>query len=122
MRRCLIVDDSPIIRRVARLILERLRFEVAEADSVQAALDACKSQMPDVILLDWHMPGTPPLELLTALRSLGGEAKPFIVYCTTENDPMDISKAMHAGCDDFMLKPFTLADLEAKVATLQTAA
>ena len=54
MKSCLVVDDSKVVRMVARRILEDLDFEVEEAEDGQKALDACKRQMPDVILLDWN--------------------------------------------------------------------
>ncbi|KAK0338676.1 hypothetical protein LTR94_037594, partial [Friedmanniomyces endolithicus] len=55
-RTCLIVDDSRIIRKVARRILEDLAFEVQEAADGAEALEACVAAMPDVVLLDWQMP------------------------------------------------------------------
>ena len=56
MKSCLIVDDSKVIRKVARHILETLEFEVEEAGDGQEALSRCESKMPDVVLLDWNMP------------------------------------------------------------------
>ncbi len=122
MRRFLIIDDSPLIRKVAHLVLERMRFTVDEAESAQDGLAACRKAMPDYILLDWHLPGMSAFEFLHHLKGLGASSKPYVIYCTTENDPLDLSKAMHAGCEDVMLKPFTRADLEAKLNALSAAA
>ena len=56
MKTCLVVDDSKVVRMVARKILEELGFEVSEAEDGQVALDMSKKAMPDVVLLDWNMP------------------------------------------------------------------
>src|SRR3569832_1378499 len=68
MKSCLIVDDSKVIRKVARHILETLEFEVEEAGDGQEALSRCESKMPDVVLLDWNMPVMSGMEFLRLLR------------------------------------------------------
>ena len=117
MRRCLIVDDSDVIRRVARRILEDLRFEVLEAESGQEAIDLCSTAAPDAILLDWHMPGMMGIEAIAKLRSGLDDRKPYIVYAVTENDSSDITRALTAGASDYILKPFDRRDLESKFST-----
>jgi two-component system, chemotaxis family, chemotaxis protein CheY len=114
MKRCLVVDDSDVIRRVARRILESLGFQIEEAENGQEALKRCGEAMPDSILLDWHMPGMGVMELLRALRRGPDGHKAHIVYCTTENDRHDISRALAAGADDYLIKPFERAALSAK--------
>lgn len=122
MRRCLLIDDSPLIRKVARLVFERQRYTVLEAESAADALEHCGKEMPELILLDWYLPGSNALDLLKQLKAVAGTARPYIIYLTTENDPLDISRAMQAGCDDVMMKPFTRAELEAKLDSLPVAA
>jgi two-component system chemotaxis response regulator CheY len=118
MKRCLIVDDSPVIRKVARRILETEGYEIAEAENGQEALERVKRQVPDVTLLDWQMPVMGAHELLAALRvSLSGR-RPYIIYWTTENDPGDVARALAAGADDFMLKPFDRMDLVGKMSAV----
>lgn len=114
--RCLIVDDSSVIRKVTRRILERMKADVDEAENGQAALEMISQQLPDAIIVDWHMPVMGGLEFLNALRQSGATAtkKPFIIYTTTENDPVDISRALAAGADEFVLKPYTSEAIEAK--------
>ena len=56
MKHCLVVDDSAVIRKVARRILEELRFSSSEAENGREALDQCRKSMPDAVLLDWNMP------------------------------------------------------------------
>ena len=72
MKTCLVVDDSSVIRKVARRILEGLEFQIVEAEDGEQALDACRSKMPDAILLDWNMPKMDGYEFLRNLRRLPG--------------------------------------------------
>lgn len=122
MKRCLVVDDSNVIRKITRHILEDLNYEVAEAENGQEALDRCRGKTPDIIFLDWHMPVMPALEFLAALRVANSGKRPYIVYCTTENDAADISRAFAAGADDFMLKPFDRAMLVGKLSEIEAVA
>jgi two-component system, chemotaxis family, chemotaxis protein CheY len=116
MKQCLIVDDSSVVRKVARRIMEELDFNVAEAEEGAQALDMCRQAMPDLILLDWSMPVMDGVEFLLQLRKqLSGGDKPKVVFCTTENDVAQIAKAMRAGADDFLLKPFDRDIVEAKL-------
>jgi two-component system, chemotaxis family, chemotaxis protein CheY len=76
MKSCLIVDDSKVIRKVARHILETLEFEVEEAGDGQEALTRCEQKMPDVVLLDWNMPVMSGMEFLRLLRQRGHATSP----------------------------------------------
>lgn len=122
MSRCLIVDDSHIIRRVLRAILESLRFEVAEAENGEQALEQCHASLPDLIILDWQMPGMTTLEILAGLRSQFSKTRPRIIYMTTELDYADVSTIIAAGADDYLLKPFDRSMIEAKLADVYAAA
>jgi two-component system chemotaxis response regulator CheY len=113
---CLIVDDSKVVRMVARKILEGLNFAIAEAENGQLALDACKRQMPDVVLLDWNMPILDGLGFLKALRASDGGGQPIVVFCTTENDLSRIQEAIGAGANEYIMKPFDRDIIETKFA------
>jgi two-component system chemotaxis response regulator CheY len=76
MKQCLVVDDSSVIRKVARRILEDMNFEIVEAEDGQKALEECRKTMPDAILLDWNMPVMDGLEFLTSLRARGRRREP----------------------------------------------
>ena len=114
MKTCLIVDDSKVVRMVARKILEGLNFEIAEAEDGQQALDVCMDQMPHAVLLDWNMPVKNGLEFLQELRALEGVDQPIVVFCTTENDMSHIQEAIKAGANEYIMKPFDSDILEAK--------
>ena len=72
MKTCLIVDDSSVIRKVARRILEGLEFKIEEAEDGEQALDVCKRQLPEAILLDWNMPKMDGFEFLRVVASAAG--------------------------------------------------
>ncbi|MDB5621987.1 MAG: response regulator [Devosia sp.] len=114
MRSCLIVDDSSVVRKVARCILEDMDYIVDEAEDGQEAFDKCRQEMPDAILLDWNMPIMSGLEFLKHLRGYVGGHKPHVVYCTVENDIGAIAMALKAGASDYMMKPFDRTVLETK--------
>jgi two-component system, chemotaxis family, chemotaxis protein CheY len=104
--RCLVVDDSAVIRKVARRILEGMNFTILEAEDGSKALDVCAVTMPDAILLDWNMPVMDGYEFLKSLRKAENGDKPKVVFCTTENDVAHIARAMHAGANEYIMKPF----------------
>ena len=106
MKQILVVDDSAVIRKIARRILDSMRFSTTEANDGREALDACGATMPDGILLDWNMPIMDGFEFLTQLRRMPGGSKPKVVFCTTENDVSQIARAMHAGADEYIMQPF----------------
>ncbi|MDB5643523.1 MAG: two-component system response regulator [Hyphomicrobiales bacterium] len=114
MTHVLIVDDSPIIRKVARHVLQTLGFETVEANDGQAGLDACSQTMPDAVLVDSNMPGMDGYEFLRRLRAMPDGRQPKVVFCTTEHDVGHIARAMRAGADDFMMKPFDRDMIAAK--------
>ena len=114
MKTCLVVDDSTVIRKVARRILEELQFVVDEAGDGAQALDACRAKLPDAILLDWDMPVLDGLSFLIALRKEAGGERPVVVFCTTENDIDHITRALQAGANEYIMKPFDREIIESK--------
>ncbi len=114
MKSCLVVNDSKVIRTVARRILEELHFEVTEAADGKVAVEACRRMMPDAILLDWNMPVMSGIEFLRELRSLQGGTDPVVVFCTTENNIDHIQEAMGSGANEYIMKPFDAEIIESK--------
>lgn len=115
MKTCLVVDDSKVIRKVSRHILETLGFTVDEAENGKLGLDACDASMPDLILLDWNMPVMTGIEFITHLRTRPNGDKPKVVFCTTENDVTHIREAISAGADEYVMKPFDHETLQIKL-------
>ena len=105
-RICLVVDDSRVVRKVARRILEAHGFAVAEAENGQQALSACRLHMPDCVLLDWNMPVMNGLDFLRQLRAEYGPDNPPVVFCTTETEMSAIEQAIMNGAQEYIMKPF----------------
>ena len=114
-RRCLIVDDSRVVRRVSRQIVEGLGYQVIEAENGQEALARCRIDLPDLILLDWEMPVMSGIQFITALRALPLPHRPKAVFCTSKGETSDIFKGIEAGADEYVTKPFSEASLKAKL-------
>jgi two-component system chemotaxis response regulator CheY len=106
MKTCLVVDDSGVTRKIARRILEEMNFQITEAEDGEKALEACQREMPQSILLDWNMPVMDGLEFLGHLRRMPGGDEPKVVFCTTENDVAHIARALRAGANEYIMKPF----------------
>jgi two-component system, chemotaxis family, chemotaxis protein CheY len=115
MRNCLIVDDSSVMRKVSRHVIEALGFSVEEAGNGQEGLDRCQNSMPDLVLLDWNMPVMTGIEFLRALRQRRGGDAPKVVFCTTENDVGHIREAIEAGANEYVMKPFDLETMQIKL-------
>jgi len=114
MKSCLVVDDSRVVRKVARRIAEDLGFSCQEAEDGQKAYESCEDKMPDAILLDWNMPVMTGIEFLEKLRQMENGAHPKVVFCTTENDMEHIQRALKAGANEYIMKPFDSEIIQSK--------
>ncbi len=106
MKSCLVVDDSSVVRKIARRILEAMDFQITEAEDGEQALEICKRGLPDAVLLDWNMPIMDGYEFLGHLRRMPGGQMPKVVFCTTENGIDHIARALEAGANEYIMKPF----------------
>ena len=114
MKTCLVVDDSRVVRKIARRILEDMDFWIVEAEDGEQALEICRHELPDAILLDWNMPVMDGYDFLTSLRRMPGGEMPKVVFCTTENNIDHISRALEAGANEYIMKPFDKDIIAAK--------
>ncbi|MEO0496363.1 MAG: response regulator [Pseudomonadota bacterium] len=122
-RKCLIVDDSSVIRNVAERIFDSMGFEVVHAESGQQAREKCMNGAPELILVDWRLPEEDSTDLVRDLRSMGSDtSRPTIVYLTSEMDVASMTRAKRAGADAFFMKPFDRASLSTKMRELGLAA
>jgi two-component system, chemotaxis family, chemotaxis protein CheY len=108
---CLVVDDSSVVRKAVRRMLEKHGFTVEEAVNGAEALAACRTRLPRAVLLDWNMPVMDGLEFLKAARAEFGAERPVIVLCTTEAELSHIVAALDAGAQEYVMKPFDEAIL-----------
>ena len=117
-KHCLIVDDSRVIRTVARRIMEALRYSVDEAEDGMGALRAVREKMPDLIFLDWNLPTMKGVDFVKSVRGQQDGGRPVILCATTENDTGEITAAVAAGANDYIMKPFDAAAVRAKLADI----
>lgn len=122
MQHCLVIEDSSIIRRVARLVFEGLNFRVSEAASAAEAIERLEAEAPDLIIVDWVIPGTDVHDLISKIRIKPLNKPPYILYLTTENDAADLKQAFKAGADGYLLKPFNREVIEMKLQEIRVAA
>ncbi|MEM8799683.1 MAG: response regulator [Pseudomonadota bacterium] len=115
VKHVLVVDDSRVVRRVSRKMLEAMGFEVSEAVNGEEAIATCHATLPHAILLDWRMPVLDGLSCLRTIRRLGFSPQPAVIFCTTENAPERIQAAIDAGADEYVMKPFDREILETKL-------
>lgn len=118
MKACLIVDDSRIVRKVIRRIIEPLGFTIHEAEHGLDALRVIADHPIDLVMLDWNMPVMDGLAFITSLRNDTTLSQPKVIFCTTENEFAKIEAAMSAGADEYVMKPFDEAIILGKLEQL----
>jgi len=106
MKIFMIADDSPVIRKVAKRLIQDLGFVVVEAESGDHAQALCADNMPDGILIDWDMPGLTGIELVDWLKRNRDAENLKMLYCTSQVMVPEMTKAKRAGAHGFLLKPF----------------
>lgn len=114
MKTCLVVDDSKIVRVMARRVIEDLGFQVSEAENGQQAYDACKKEPPTCVLLDWNMPVMSGIDFLQKLRGELGNTQTKVIFCSTESEVDHVKRGMEAGADEYIIKPFDEAIIKSK--------
>jgi DNA-binding response OmpR family regulator len=115
MSKVLIADDQANLRQLVRLTLETGRFDILEAPDGDAALELARAEQPDLVFLDWTMPGMAGVEVCRALRADPATAGIRIVMLTARSQRADRERAREMGCDDYITKPFSPIELLEKV-------
>jgi two-component system chemotaxis response regulator CheY len=111
----MVVDDSRVVRQVACRILKDLGFDCSEAEDGEKAFEACREALPELIVIDWNMPVMSGYEFVEKVRRLENGAQPKIIFCTTENDAAMIQKALKAGANEYIMKPFNSDIIRSKL-------
>src|SRR5512143_2802143 len=114
----LLVEDEPAIRAMVAMALERAEFEVREAGDARTADAALADYLPDVILLDWMLPGISGIEVARRLRRDEDTREVPIIMLTARSDEDDRVHGLDAGCDDYLTKPFSPRELVARIKAL----
>jgi len=115
----LVVDDSRTMRAILARILSGLGADVGQAEDAASALKYFNAnEVPDIALVDWHMPGMNGLELVAAIRAEKRFEPMSIMMVTTEGEPEQISAALAAGANEYLVKPFTQEAVAEKLSIL----
>ncbi|MDG4881611.1 response regulator [Mesorhizobium sp. WSM4884] len=122
MKRCLFVDDSSVIRKVAKRILGGSDIVVTEAATGLDAIEICSTDMPDVVVVDGGLPDMQAVDLIRRIRAIESPVKPRILVSLVEVDVGSIMRAKRAGAQGYLLKPFNRAQLLESFRFLKTAA
>jgi two-component system phosphate regulon response regulator PhoB len=118
MARILIVDDEPDIREVIRFALEAAGFETQEAADAGAAYEMIQRDPPDLLLLDWMLPGRSGLDLAKQLKGDPNTEDLPIIMVTARTEERDLIKGLGGGADDYITKPFSPRELIARLKAL----
>lgn len=113
--RILVADDEPQIRRVMRAALASAGYEVSDARNGEQVVEALRAGAIDLVLLDMNMPGAGGLETCRAIRSERLGAEIAIIMLTVRGSEKDKVMALDAGADDYVTKPFSMAELLARI-------
>ena len=111
----LIVEDDLAIRDMVTAALSNAEFGVREADDVETALQVIGDQLPDLILLDWMLPGQSGIEFARRLKREDGTCEIPIIMLTAKGEEHDKVRGFAAGVDDYVAKPFSTRELIARI-------
>lgn len=111
----LVVDDEAAIRDMLSHALKRAGFQVSEAADAQEARLAIADNRPNLVLLDWMLPGVSGIELARELRGAEPTNDLPIIMLTAKTDEADRVRGLNLGCDDYIVKPFSSSELVARI-------
>ncbi len=114
--RCLLIDESLMVRRVGARIIRDFGYEVSEASTALEALDMARLSMPDVILMDWRAGEMEADAFMEALRREPGGEDVVVILCTADRRVERITQALAAGATEYIMKPFDSDIIESKLA------
>lgn len=115
-KKILVLDDTPTMRMIVTGMLNDLGFQnVLEAENTEMALELMKTQVIAIVLADWNLPGKSGIEFLRQIRSVPQTRDLPVVMMTSNNDPRQIEEARRAGVSSYLVKPFGMPELLARL-------
>ncbi len=115
IKKAFVVDDGRLQRRILVASLRKWGLDVVEFENAEAAIDASRTDPPDLVLSDWVMPGMSGLEFCKAFRSLKGDRYTYFILLTAKSDKQEVARGLDAGADDFLIKPLEADELRARI-------
>jgi len=119
MSLCLIVDDDKNSRLLTSEVAKLLGLSVCEFENGLEALEFCKKNMPDIIILDWMMPQMSGITFLSEVQKIQSAIKPKIVMCSAKFGNNYVREGLEAGADEYLMKPARPRDLESIFYSIQ---
>lgn len=116
MAKCLIADDSKIIRMLLTKIMSNFGFEVLEAEDGEEVYESCVQNQPDLIIMDYSLPILDGIDVLYKIREDLKIKQPKIFFCSSINNTENIRQALNGGADDYIIKPFDEEIIATKLA------
>jgi CheY-like chemotaxis protein len=113
--KCLIVDDVAVSRYASRKAMEKMSYEVIEAESIEGCLDAITKNRVDIVLLDWHLRRESGVSIINKIKQSPGNEKVAVIVCTGVEGQASIDDVRKMGADGFILKPITPDNIQAEV-------
>lgn len=113
METCLVIEDSDNVRHVTCQLIERAGSRTLQAASCEDGVDVLQAARPDIVFLDWDLPGLGALEFLKGLAGLPETERPPVVLCAMENDAQQFALARAAGAAYHIMKPYDGRDVTA---------
>jgi DNA-binding response OmpR family regulator len=113
--KALVIDPSRIMRIVLQRLLTARGFEVVDAGSWRQAVHSSETNVPDLVLMDWDLRNPEALEFVSFARRLWERESLFVMLVNVPPEPKTAFRAMMAGVDHFLVKPFTSSQLDAKL-------
>ena len=104
--KCLVADDSQIIRMVLAKIFTNFGFEVFVAEDGDEVIEKCLAHEPDIVVMDWWLPVIDGIDVLYKIRNDKRIRQPRIIFCSSNSNPDKIAEALQGGADDYLMKPF----------------
>lgn len=111
MKRCMIVDDSSVVRKVAKRILAGPELVVIEAANGRQAIEMCAAHMPDMIMVEGALHDMATVDFIRQVMSIATTVKPNVVVCFSQFDVAAIMRTKRAGASGYVLKPFNRSHL-----------
>ena len=111
----MVVEDEPAIQDLIQINLQMGGYRVLTHDSAEDAIKGIQNELPDLALLDWMLPGMSGVELARKLRSDSRTKSLPIILLTAKGEEADKLRGLESGADDYITKPFSLKELEARI-------
>lgn len=112
----LVVDDDPVAQRIMKMFVEKSGYKpTILTDGPNGLLAALAPNAPPIVLLDWMLPGMDGIAVLRKIREAKPKVRPYVIMLSAKHGKEEIAAGLDAGADDFVSKPFNVAEMQARL-------